>query len=207
MWYTGLPLRHGLPKPIVVCTTENTCSKALWLQSLSYTFFHWSRPHVGLATPAFLRGWVSSIQFQQNWLIGGHVFLWRNWYVMNHFTMICVYNLSNTSEVLCFVWELHQLNWAPNSSTICCFPIFKCTTFGYQLISMVCSLPWSIQFCKKDNFAGLWKCVISNTAGHVVRNSRGHIWSNWKSCSNSRGNPLMFLCIAIRCGFENVKSN
>ena len=130
MWYTRLPVRHGLPNPIVVCTNERRCSKDLWLQSLSYTFFHWSRPHVGLATPAFLRGWVSSVQFQQNWLIGGHVFLWRNWYVMNHFTIICVYNLSNTSEVLCIVFELHQLNWAPNSSTKCCCPIFKCSTFG-----------------------------------------------------------------------------
>ena len=46
MWYARLPVRHGLP--IMVCTNEKTRSKALWLQSLSYKFFHWSRPHVGV---------------------------------------------------------------------------------------------------------------------------------------------------------------
>ena len=30
-------------------------------------------------------------------------------------------------------------------------------------------------------------------------------WSNWKSCSNSRRNPLLFFCIATRRGFGNVK--
>ena len=45
-YHMRLPVRHGLP--ILVCTNEKTCSKVLWLQSLSYNFFHWSRPHVGV---------------------------------------------------------------------------------------------------------------------------------------------------------------
>ena len=74
MWYTGLPLRHSLPNPIVVCTNDRTCSLSSVIAKLSYMFSHWSRPHVCLAIYAILRGWVSCTQFQQNWLISGHVF-------------------------------------------------------------------------------------------------------------------------------------
>ena len=59
MRYARLPVRHGLPNQIVVC--------------LSYNFSHWSRPHVGLAFHAIMRGWVNCTQFQQNSLISGHV--------------------------------------------------------------------------------------------------------------------------------------
>ena len=74
MWYTGLPLRHSLPNPIVVCTNNRTCSLSSVIAKLSYMFSHWSRPHVCLAIHAILRGWVSCTQFQQNSLTSGHVF-------------------------------------------------------------------------------------------------------------------------------------
>ena len=74
MWYTWLPVRHGLPNPIVVCTNERTCSLSSVITKLSYMFSHWFRPHVGLAIHANLRGWVNCTQFQQNSLISGHVF-------------------------------------------------------------------------------------------------------------------------------------
>ena len=74
MWYTGLLVRHGLPNLIVVCTNERTCSLSSAITKLSYMFSHWSRPHLGLAIHAIMRGWVHCTQFQQNSLISGHVF-------------------------------------------------------------------------------------------------------------------------------------
>ena len=38
-------------------------------------FFHWSRPQLGFAIHAILRGWVNCTQFQQKMLISGHVFV------------------------------------------------------------------------------------------------------------------------------------
>ena len=72
MWCTGLPVRHSLPNPIVVCT----CSLSSVIIKLSYMFSHWFRPHVGLAIHANLRGWVNCTQFQQNLLISGHVLIY-----------------------------------------------------------------------------------------------------------------------------------
>ena len=74
MWYTGLPVRHSLPNPIVVWTNEMTCSLSSLITKLSYMFSHWSRPQLGLAIHAIMRGWVHCTQFQQNSLISGHVF-------------------------------------------------------------------------------------------------------------------------------------
>ena len=79
MWYTGLPVQHGLPNPIVVCTNERTGSLSSVIAKPSYMFSHWSRPHVGLAIYAIMRGWVNCTQFQQNSLISGHVFGWYCW--------------------------------------------------------------------------------------------------------------------------------
>ena len=59
MWCTGLPARHSLPNPIVVCT----CSLSSVIIKLSYMFSHWFTPHVGLAIHANLRGWVNCTQF------------------------------------------------------------------------------------------------------------------------------------------------
>ena len=67
MWYTGLPVRHGLPNPIVVCTNERTRSLSSVIAKVSYVLFYWSRPH------AIIRGWVSSSCFLQILLITGYV--------------------------------------------------------------------------------------------------------------------------------------
>ena len=75
MGYTGLPLRHSLPNPIVVYTNDRTRSLGSVIAKLSYMFSHWSRPHVCLAIRAILRCWVSCTQFHQNSLISGLVFV------------------------------------------------------------------------------------------------------------------------------------
>ena len=85
VWYTRLPVPRGLPNPIFVCTNKRTCSFSSVIASISYKFFHWSRPHVGLAIRAILRGWVNCTKFQRYSLVSGHVFMpvsvqaWETW--------------------------------------------------------------------------------------------------------------------------------
>ena len=69
IWHTGFPVQHGLPNPIVVWTIERSDRLSSVIAKPSYMFFHWSRPHVGLAFHAIMRGWVSCTQFQQNSLV------------------------------------------------------------------------------------------------------------------------------------------
>ena len=54
--YTGLHVQHGLPNPIVVSINARTCSLSSAIAKPSYMFSHWSRPHVGLAIYAIMRG-------------------------------------------------------------------------------------------------------------------------------------------------------
>ena len=62
-------VQHGLPNPILICTNKRTNSLSSVIAKPSHKFSHWPRPHVGLAFPAIMRGWVNCTQLQQNSLI------------------------------------------------------------------------------------------------------------------------------------------
>ena len=90
MWYTGLPVRHGLPNPILAWTNERTHTLSSVIAKLSYVLFYWSRPHVALAIHAIMRGWVSSSYFLQIVLISAKI-------MQKH---ICIYPGGGTFDSL-----------------------------------------------------------------------------------------------------------
>ena len=55
-WYTGLPVRHSLQNPIVVCTNEKACSLNSVIAALSNMGCHWlNLKQFGLAFNNVLR--------------------------------------------------------------------------------------------------------------------------------------------------------
>ena len=130
LWYTGLPVRHGLPNPMMVCTNERTRSISPVIAKLSYVLFYWSKPHAALAIHAIMRGWVSRSYFLQLLLISSYVLLaskpfWKMWRLLRHLKHVYV-----NAAMLLEQKSKKQTNFLFRMPTICqgpkiCVPTAK----------------------------------------------------------------------------------